>query len=98
MTYQIQKLSHLRIVDGQSGQGKQSFFLFQAHIYFDFVNPHVLFFRSVAKYLKLLFENESGTGRKMIEMDRLLIGKTRKEASRMFFETLVCELSLKSGR
>ncbi|XP_062215308.1 sister chromatid cohesion 1 protein 4-like isoform X2 [Phragmites australis] len=45
--------------------------------------------RGVAKYLKTLFDEESGLGRKSVAIDRLLSGKTRKEASRMFFETLV---------
>ncbi|GJN12752.1 hypothetical protein PR202_ga31059 [Eleusine coracana subsp. coracana] len=45
--------------------------------------------RGVAKYLKTLFDEESGLGRKRVAIDHLLNGKTRKEASRMFFETLV---------
>ncbi|XP_008788164.2 sister chromatid cohesion 1 protein 4-like [Phoenix dactylifera] len=45
--------------------------------------------RGVARYLKVLFDEESGRGRKNVAMDHLLAGKTRKEASRMFFETLV---------
>ncbi|XP_077229812.1 sister chromatid cohesion 1 protein 4-like [Tasmannia lanceolata] len=45
--------------------------------------------RAVAKYLHSLFDNEAGHGRKVISVDRLLAGKSRKEASRMFFETLV---------
>ncbi|XP_038984145.1 sister chromatid cohesion 1 protein 4-like isoform X2 [Phoenix dactylifera] len=45
--------------------------------------------RGVARYLKTLFDEESGRGRKIVAMDHLLVGKTRKEASRMFFETLV---------
>uniref|UniRef100_A0A0E0JS73 Rad21/Rec8-like protein N-terminal domain-containing protein n=1 Tax=Oryza punctata TaxID=4537 RepID=A0A0E0JS73_ORYPU len=45
--------------------------------------------RGVARYLKTLFDEESGLGRKNVAIDRLLSGKTRKEASRMFFETLV---------
>ncbi|KAK9138974.1 hypothetical protein Sjap_009568 [Stephania japonica] len=45
--------------------------------------------RAVAKYLQTLFEKESGSGRKILPLDNLLSGKTRKEASRMFFETLV---------
>ncbi|XP_062211600.1 sister chromatid cohesion 1 protein 4-like [Phragmites australis] len=45
--------------------------------------------RGVAKYLKTLFDEEAGLGRKSVAIDRLLSGKTRKEASRMFFETLV---------
>lgn len=50
-----------------------------------------LFFacRAVAKYLQLLFEKEAEHGRKVLPMDNLLVGKTRKEASRMFFEALV---------
>jgi hypothetical protein len=48
--------------------------------------------RGVAKYLKTLFDVESGLGRKSVAIDRLLNGKTRKEASRMFFETLVGRL------
>ncbi|XXG89412.1 hypothetical protein AAC387_Pa12g1414 [Persea americana] len=45
--------------------------------------------RAVARYLRSLFDNESGRGMKMVPVDNLLAGKTRKEASRMFFETLV---------
>ncbi|WVZ67827.1 hypothetical protein U9M48_016856 [Paspalum notatum var. saurae] len=45
--------------------------------------------RGVAKYLKTLFDEESGLGRKSVAIDHLVRGKTRKEASRMFFETLV---------
>ncbi|XP_039121095.1 sister chromatid cohesion 1 protein 4-like isoform X2 [Dioscorea cayenensis subsp. rotundata] len=45
--------------------------------------------RGVARYLKSLFDDEYGHGRKVVAMDHLIAGKTRKEASRMFFETLV---------
>ncbi|TXG48441.1 hypothetical protein EZV62_027735 [Acer yangbiense] len=45
--------------------------------------------RAVAKYLQTLFNREATNGRKVLAMDHLLAGKTRKEASRMFFETLV---------
>ncbi|XVE90698.1 hypothetical protein DITRI_Ditri20bG0097800 [Diplodiscus trichospermus] len=45
--------------------------------------------RAVAKYLQNLFEDEAVHGRKVLYMDSLLARKTRKEASRMFFETLV---------
>ncbi|KAG9446940.1 hypothetical protein H6P81_013068 [Aristolochia fimbriata] len=45
--------------------------------------------RAVARYLKSLFDNEGGGGRKVVPVDNLLAGKSRKEASRMFFETLV---------
>ncbi|ONK56901.1 uncharacterized protein A4U43_C10F14450 [Asparagus officinalis] len=45
--------------------------------------------RGVARYLKNMFDQESGHGRKSVAIDHLLTGKTRKEASRMFFETLV---------
>ncbi|CAN4114935.1 unnamed protein product [Withania somnifera] len=45
--------------------------------------------RAVSKYLQTLFIKESERGRSSISMDSLLVGKTRKEASRMFFETLV---------
>jgi len=45
--------------------------------------------RGVARYLKTLFDEESGLGKKNVAIDHLLRGKTRKEASRMFFETLV---------
>ncbi|KAL5656398.1 hypothetical protein ACJX0J_035717, partial [Zea mays] len=44
--------------------------------------------RGVARYLKTLFDEESGLGRKSVAIDHLVRGKTRKEASRMFFETL----------
>lgn len=50
----------------------------------------VILYRAVARYLRSLFDNESGRGMKMVPVDNLLAGKTRKEASRMFFETLVC--------
>ncbi|XVF41407.1 hypothetical protein PTKIN_Ptkin01aG0277500 [Pterospermum kingtungense] len=46
--------------------------------------------RAVANYLQNLFEDEAVHGRKVLSMDSLLAHKTRKEASRMFFETLVC--------
>ncbi|KAK8542434.1 hypothetical protein V6N13_136991 [Hibiscus sabdariffa] len=45
--------------------------------------------RAVAKYLQNLLEDEAVHGRKVLSMDGLLARKTRKEASRMFFETLV---------
>lgn len=45
--------------------------------------------RAVAKYLQTLFDREAEKGETVLPMDNLLIGKTRKEASRMFFETLV---------
>ncbi|XP_021772275.1 sister chromatid cohesion 1 protein 4-like [Chenopodium quinoa] len=45
--------------------------------------------RAVANYLQVLFEKESDQAKKAISLDSLLVGKTRKEASRMFFETLV---------
>nr|XP_011466093.1 PREDICTED: sister chromatid cohesion 1 protein 4 isoform X2 [Fragaria vesca subsp. vesca] len=45
--------------------------------------------RAVAKYLQTLFDQEAVHGKKVLGMDNLLNGKTRKEASRMFFETLV---------
>lgn len=51
-------------------------------------------FRGVARYLKTLFDEESGPGRKRVAIDHLVRGKTRKEASRMFFETLVCQFFL----
>lgn len=58
---------------------------------------HTLFsFRAVAKYLQNLFEDEAIHGRKVLSMDSLLDRKTRKEASRMFFETLVRLLKLVS--
>ncbi|KAL5673086.1 hypothetical protein ACJX0J_017392, partial [Zea mays] len=44
--------------------------------------------RGVARYLKALFDDESGLERKSVAIDHLVRGKTRKEASRMFFETL----------
>ncbi|OMO82611.1 hypothetical protein COLO4_22916 [Corchorus olitorius] len=44
--------------------------------------------RAVAKYLQNLFEDEAVHGRRVLSMDSLLAHKTRKEASRMFFETL----------
>ncbi|RWW49000.1 hypothetical protein BHE74_00044887 [Ensete ventricosum] len=45
--------------------------------------------RGVARYLKNLFEGESGRVRKSLAMDHIVAGRSRKEASRMFFETLV---------
>ncbi|CAI9090794.1 OLC1v1025646C2 [Oldenlandia corymbosa var. corymbosa] len=45
--------------------------------------------RAVGKYLQTLFVKEAEYGRKAIPMDGLLVGKSRKEASRMFFEALV---------
>ena len=47
--------------------------------------------RAVSKYLQTLFVREPVQGRKVLALDHLLVGKTRKEASRMFFETLVCQ-------
>jgi len=44
----------------------------------------------VAKYLQTLFDKEAENGKNVLVADKLLAGKTRKEASRMFFETLVC--------
>ncbi|XP_017619204.1 sister chromatid cohesion 1 protein 4-like isoform X2 [Gossypium arboreum] len=48
--------------------------------------------RAVAKYLQNLFEDEFIHGHKVLSMDSLLARKTQKEASRMFFETLVIPL------
>ncbi|XP_013612039.1 PREDICTED: sister chromatid cohesion 1 protein 4-like isoform X1 [Brassica oleracea var. oleracea] len=45
--------------------------------------------RAVAKYLQTIFDKEAENGKNVIVADKLLAGKTRKEASRMFFETLV---------
>ncbi|TYK08342.1 sister chromatid cohesion 1 protein 4 isoform X2 [Cucumis melo var. makuwa] len=45
--------------------------------------------RAVARYLQNLFDRDTVHGRKVLHMDSLLVNKTRKEASRMFFETLV---------
>ncbi|XP_073129865.1 sister chromatid cohesion 1 protein 4 [Henckelia pumila] len=45
--------------------------------------------RAVSKYLQMVFVKEAEFGRKSLSMDSLLIGKSRKEASRLFFETLV---------
>ncbi|KAI3470379.1 hypothetical protein Pfo_027042 [Paulownia fortunei] len=45
--------------------------------------------RAVSKYLQTLFVKEAEDGGKSLSMDNLLIGKSRKEASRMFFEALV---------
>lgn len=47
-------------------------------------------YRAVAKYLQTLFDKEAENGKTVLVADKLLTGKTRKEASRMFFETLVC--------
>ncbi|CAI9260879.1 unnamed protein product [Lactuca saligna] len=45
--------------------------------------------KAVGKYLQNMFNKEEENGRKALRMNSLLSGKTRKEASRMFFETLV---------
>ncbi|KAK4795097.1 hypothetical protein SAY86_013091 [Trapa natans] len=45
--------------------------------------------RAVAKYLQTLFDKEAVRGKSNLPMNSLLAGKTRKEASRMFFESLV---------
>lgn len=52
--------------------------------------------RAVSRYLKTVFEGMDQNSKKPQEennqklgLDRLLVGKTRKEAARMFFETLV---------
>ncbi|KZV37309.1 sister chromatid cohesion 1 protein 4 [Dorcoceras hygrometricum] len=45
--------------------------------------------RAVSKYLQMMFVKEAEFGRKSLSMDSLLIGKSRKEASRLFFEALV---------
>ncbi|KAL0672883.1 hypothetical protein Bca4012_000864 [Brassica carinata] len=45
--------------------------------------------RAVAKYLQTIFDKEAEKGKSVVVADKLLAGKTRKEASRMFFETLV---------
>ncbi|XP_047968637.1 sister chromatid cohesion 1 protein 4-like [Salvia hispanica] len=45
--------------------------------------------RAVSKYLQSAFIKERQCGRASLSLDNLLIGKSRKEASRMFFETLV---------
>ncbi|XP_074588162.1 sister chromatid cohesion 1 protein 4-like isoform X2 [Curcuma longa] len=45
--------------------------------------------RGVGRYLKKVFDEESGHGRKSVAMDLLVARKSRREASRMFFETLV---------
>ncbi|GER51329.1 splicing factor U2AF-associated protein [Striga asiatica] len=49
--------------------------------------------RAVSKYLQSAFVKEAESGRKSLSMDKLLIGKSRKEASRMFFETLAIDSS-----
>ncbi|KAF8053767.1 hypothetical protein N665_1375s0005 [Sinapis alba] len=45
--------------------------------------------RAVAKYLQTIFDKEAQNEKNVVVADKLLAGKTRKEASRMFFETLV---------
>ncbi|KAJ4908304.1 Sister chromatid cohesion 1 protein 4 [Raphanus sativus] len=45
--------------------------------------------RAVAKYLQTILDKEAENGKSGVVADKLLAGKTRKEASRMFFETLV---------
>ncbi|KAH9612742.1 hypothetical protein KSS87_022704, partial [Heliosperma pusillum] len=51
--------------------------------------------RAVANYLQVLFEKETQHAKMVIPLESLLVGKTRKEASRMFFETLVsrCDIA-----
>ncbi|KAL3634112.1 hypothetical protein CASFOL_014396 [Castilleja foliolosa] len=44
---------------------------------------------AASKYLQTLFIKEANFGKESLSMDNLLIGKSRKEASRMFFEALV---------
>ena len=44
----------------------------------------------MGKYLQTIFDKEAENGKNVVVADKLLAGKTRKEASRMFFETLVC--------
>ncbi|KAB2600591.1 hypothetical protein D8674_040965 [Pyrus ussuriensis x Pyrus communis] len=51
--------------------------------------PAPVSYRAVAKCLQTLLDKEPAHGKKVVGMDSLLNGKTRKEASRMFFETLV---------
>lgn len=43
----------------------------------------------MAKYLQTILDKEAENGKSGVVADKLLAGKTRKEASRMFFETLV---------
>ncbi|XP_030540715.1 sister chromatid cohesion 1 protein 4 isoform X2 [Rhodamnia argentea] len=45
--------------------------------------------RAVAKYFQTLFHKEAVHAKRGLVMDTLLAGKTRKEASRLFFESLV---------
>ncbi|XP_074332143.1 sister chromatid cohesion 1 protein 4-like [Apium graveolens] len=45
--------------------------------------------RAVAKYLQIMFDKEAERNQNVLPIDNLLVGKSRKEASRMFFETLV---------
>ncbi|KAL8171884.1 hypothetical protein V2J09_023688 [Rumex salicifolius] len=45
--------------------------------------------RAVANYLQVLFQKEAQHGRTGLQLDNILAKKSRKEASRMFFETLV---------
>lgn len=89
------KVDHSKTVVGLQGQGKSLvniFFVF-SYIGSDFLKGENYWcgcYRGVARYLKILFDEEFGRGRKSVAMDQLIAGKTRKEASRMFFETLVC--------
>ena len=56
--------------------------------------------RKVGRYLKTMFEgmedisNKTGQDHRNLGLERLLACKTRREAARMFFETLVISLSL----
>lgn len=45
--------------------------------------------RAVAKYFQTLFHKEAVHAKRGLAMETLLAGKTRKEASRLFFESLV---------
>ncbi|XP_071734712.1 sister chromatid cohesion 1 protein 4-like [Rutidosis leptorrhynchoides] len=45
--------------------------------------------KAVGRYLQIMFDKEAERGKNMLSVNNLLNGKTRKEASRMFFETLV---------
>lgn len=44
--------------------------------------------KCVARYLKSIFEEAETTSGSQVSLDSLLQGRTRKEAARMFFETL----------
>lgn len=60
-------------------------------IWHEFLYPFTR--RAVAKYLQIMFDKEAERNQNVLPIDNLLVGKSRKEASRMFFETLVSHVT-----